>query len=220
MTAAVLHVGSRWADPGRLEVVKWLAVAAMVADHVNLLLLGGAVELLDVIGDAAFPAFCLAFGIGLASSSNPQRAGLRLLVPGFLAQFVWQHVDPGHGVNVLLVFAACSMAAELARTSSMLAGVHVGALCAAALLVPTEGGPFGVLLVAAGFLAARYAAPPVAAVAGVAWCVLAPTFGTLAGVVAALAWPAGWPRAPRVAGLLAWIYAGHLVALAALQALL
>ena len=55
-------------------------------------------------------------------------------------------------------------------------------------------------------------------VAGLAWWFVAPSIGVVVAVVAVAAWPSEWPRVPRIRGLFAWGYGGHLLALGAVVA--
>lgn len=202
-------------DVGRLELVKWLAFAAMVADHVDLALFGRGVPWLHAVGSFAFPAFCLTFGAGLATSSDPVSVARRLMLPAIVAQAAWLLIRPEHPLNVLFVFAAC---AAVEATSSRWLGPKGAAylLLAGVAGFAGEGGPWGVMLVA-GASAARHLLRwwPVAAV-GALWALLVPSVGTLAALAAFALWPASAPRLPRSRGLLAWAYAAHLALLAAL----
>lgn len=204
-----------FADLGRLEAVKWLAFVAMVCDHVDLALFGRGVPWLHALGTFAFPAFCLTFGLGVATSSNPLAVAKRLVLPAIIAQAAWLVIRPEHPLNVLAVFAACAALEGTAGRWLGTKGAGYLALAGVAGYVG-EGGPWGVMLVA-GASAARDLRRwwPLATV-GALWAVLVPTPGTLAALAAVAWWPASWPRIPRTRGLFAWAYAGHLAVLAAL----
>jgi hypothetical protein len=191
-------------DLARLELVKWAGFLAMVVDHVGIAVYHRSVPELHVVGQFAFPAFCLAFGLGLARSSDPARVSMRLLLPAFVAQVAWAFIEAPHGANVLAMFALCAAARDRAWAWPFVFAIG---------LFAGEGGPFLPLMVAGGVLAwrLRTAAPVLGA--GLGWATL---IGSPTAAISALAvafWPAG-ALVPRVPGLLAWGYALHLAALA------
>lgn len=195
----------------RLELLKGAAFIAMVADHVDLALFDRSVPGLHAVGAFAFPAFCLTFGVGLAATTDPMRAVGRLLVPALVAQLAWFFIRPGHPANVLLMFALCALAARAAQArpaygAAALAGLVLGG----AIL---EGGPFGPLMVAAGYFAGRLDRPWIAMIAGASWCALLPSVGALLATVATYWCLHHGPVVRKLPGL-PWAYAGHLSALA------
>jgi hypothetical protein len=211
-TARGLAVTADPWDLARLELVKWVAFAAMIFDHVDLWLFGRALGF-HVIGQFAFPAFALCFGLGLARADDRIGVALRLLVPASIAQAMWVIGGFDHPANVLFVFALCALAslswpqrfgAPLAWTAAVLLAGALG-----------EGGAFGVIMACAGFYAARSRDWRPVLGAGVLWLALAPSWGALAAFAAVVLLP---PRVviPRVRGLLAWGYPLHLALLAAL----
>jgi hypothetical protein len=200
-----VRVGLELHDLARLELLKWLAFLAMIVDHVGIAAFHRSVPELHVIGQFAFPVFCLAFGLGLAQSSNPDRVAARLVLPALVAQLAWVVIEPPHGLNVLGMFALCAVALDR---------LWLVPLVLAVSLVVGEGGPFLPVLVLAGVLASRLAMAAPIVGAGLAWATL---IGSPVAAISALAvafWPAG-ALVPRVPGLLAWGYALHLAALAA-----
>jgi hypothetical protein len=202
-------VGARSVDLSRLEVVKWIAFAAMVVDHVGVALLDRSVAWLHLVGGFAFPVFCFCYGLGLARTSDPLQVASRLIVPGALAQAAWFWIEPSHPVNVLGMFGLCAVAVRLPWFAAVVLGLAA---------VVGEGGLFLPLLVAAGFAAARWGSRVPLVVSGVAWAVLAHSPGALVATAAVARWPERWAVAvPRVPGLLAWGYAAHLALLAALK---
>jgi hypothetical protein len=217
MTAAVISLRSgEFADPARLEPVKWLAFVAMVCDHLGLTLLTGYPWLRD-IGTFAFPAFALSFGIGLASSSDPLRVAKRLFWPAVAAQLCWLSIwGAWHPLNVLAVFALCALFPWVQQkhgegrfivTPAFL--TLAGVVLLAVAYPKVEGGFMAFLLVGGAFMAARrshwWMLPPVAV-----WAVLQPSVGFVLGVLAVLFMPRLPFVIPRRPGLLAFAYAGHL----------
>lgn len=197
------------ADVGRLELVKWLAFGAMVVDHIDLAVFGRSVPWMHLVGGFAFPAFALCLGFGLACTRDPLAVGSRLVLPAVLAQVAWFFVEPDHPPNVLAMFALCAfgLASPLAATAVVPVAWWLG-----------EGGIFLPLLVAGGYLSAREGWAVPAVVSCALWAVLAGSPGALVALVVFLFAPS--VRLPRVRGLLAWGYAGHLALLAALKAAL
>jgi hypothetical protein len=215
LVSASWRAPSVFADPARLEVVKWLAVLAMFCDHVALVLFPSQTWLRD-IGTFAFPAFVLSFGVGLAASSDPLRAASRLLIPAMLAQAFWLMLDAGpKGPNILFLFLVSAVVAHAAAARAVgwwaLAGVLVGL----AVALRVEGGALGFLLILGAFVAARRSALYMLPAAAL-WAVLLPSVGFWLGVLAVLA-VLSVPRlplaVPRIPGLLAWVYVGHLAVL-------
>jgi len=201
----------------RLELVKWLAFAAMVADHVDLLMFGRGVPWLHEVGRFAFPAFALAFGVGLGASARPMQIAARVAVAGVLAQLVWAWNLPGHFANVLLVFAAWACTVALLRWH-LLAGLACGLVVATVTAAGGEGGVLGVLLVGAGLVASWRELTPterslVLLVGGLGYAVLVGSVTAgLAGVLVAYP-PRRWAAMPRLPGLLLWAYPVHLALL-------
>lgn len=201
-------------DVGRLELVKWIAFVAMVADHVDLIAYGRTVPFLHELGAFAFPAFCLAFGLGLARAGDLGAIAARLLWPALAAQLAWMRVDASHPANVLAVFMCCALVLSYEVPPVMrAAGVLFLAGWSWAL---GEGGPWGVLMVAGAFAAGRSGRWWPLLAGGAGWVALVPSAGAVAALLAVACWPARWPRLARWRGALAWAYPAHLVALALL----
>lgn len=216
MTArAVVRVGRRvWledpGDVGRLELVKWVAFAAMIADHVDLWLYGRGFGM-QALGAFAFPAFAFCFGLGLARSRDPMMVGARLVLPALFAQVAWFMGGFEHPLNVLGVFALCAFA--MMPSAPPWGRIALWGVVVVACGVGGEGGAFGALMAGAGVLAGlRRGWGPVFAAGGV-WCLLLPSTAAVLSVVAVVLAPSRWPRLGRVRGLFAWAYAFHLLVL-------
>lgn len=221
MTSRTVRCREPWLpslhDVGRLEFVKGLAFLAMLADHLDLLVFGRAVPLLHELGRFALPVFALTFGLGLARSSDARAAGLRLLVPGGLAQIAWLFAYPAHPLNVLLVFAALAFVVSYAGPTVL--RFWLLALALLALDAVGEGGLFTVALVLGGYAAGLNGRWWPLLLVGATWVAVAPSAGALAAVLAVALWRSSWPRPPRARGWLAWGYAAHLHVLALLPAI-
>ena len=203
-----------------LEWIKWLAFGAMLCDHVDLVLFDRQLTWLHSIGRFAFPAFAIAFGIGLARSRDPGEVGWRLFPPAVVAGFAWVVLTMPPYLNVLFVFALCAFALDAWRSNRL-----YGALLWLAVLLAggyglLEAQFMGPLLVAAGVALGAVGWWPAVLAAGGLAAALAPSVGLVAGVLAPLAYRAPLPAFPRVPGLLAWCYALHLWVLAGLRLVL
>lgn len=204
------------ADVRRLEVVKWLAFLAMVADHVDLLWFGRSVPWLHQVGLFAFPVFALSFGLGLARSSAPLGVAWRLLVAGGVAQLVWFWLDPGHYANVLLVFAACAAVAFVSARSAPLA-LGLGALVLWLCSRGGEGGLLGAVLVLAGWIAGRGVltageARALFLAVGAWWLLLRPSWAAVLAFALVMFLPLIGTGVRRWRGALLWLYPAHLLA--------
>jgi len=209
----LLLVGPERSDLARLEAVKWIAFAAMVLDHVDLALFGRGVPWMHQVGAFAFPVFCVTFGMGVAVSRSGVQVGLRLLAPALVAQVAWAIIRPDHPASILAVFVVFAVLSHGPQSLALrIAGVVALALWSALL---GEGGAATVILAAGGFAAMRLGRWWPMYAAGALWIALAPSLGALLAFAAVRFWPASWRRVPRVPGLLAWGYAGHLTLLAA-----
>ena len=200
---------------GGLELVKWAGFAAMVADHIDLILCGRGVPWLHELGRFAFPAFAVALGMGLGMSERPGRGGAAILLPAVLAQAAWWAAEQPFRVNILFTFAACSaIAAAFAARANV-----IGSVAALAFVVGAgqwEGGPAAGLLVLAGFLLvrARWGGALALPVLAAPWLWFAPSAGLVAGLLApplARHLPFAVARQP---GVLLWAYPLHLALLA------
>jgi len=208
MSAYAFPVGTRYG----WEWLKWLAFAAMVADHLAVFFLGGALGPLRVVGLIAFPIFCLTFGFGLVQSFDTGRIAWRLLMPACIAQAAWDAFHPVPHLNVLFVLLACAFVVALYRERAWWGYAAAAVVvCASPWL---EGGPFGLLLVAGGYLAGSPQAvrwPALVAGAAFALVTAVPLVAFAAVLVTLMPQPA--IHVPRVRGLLLWGYPAHLLLL-------
>lgn len=215
---------------GALEALKYAALLCMLGDHVNLVLFGRDLPLLDELGRAAFPLFACVFGCNLARpdpawTSTYRRILRRLLLFGLismpfsvLAFDRWDLLP----LNILFSFAAgLGLVWCLRRNDPVSALVGSVLFLGAGLLVEFYW-PGLVLVVAAW---ACFAHPGVATqvfalvAASALWFVNGNFYALLAyPVVAAVArWS---PRLPRNRWLFYAFYPAHLAVLAALRYLL
>lgn len=91
-----------------VELVKWVAVAAMLCDHINSYLLHARVPALFFIGRIAFPLFAVAFGVSLCGrdQATMARAARRTFVWACISQPLTWLVRDHAPFNVLFVLAA------------------------------------------------------------------------------------------------------------------
>lgn len=138
---------------GGLELVKWLALALMVVDHVNFVFFARELPLWATIaGRVSFPLFALVFAYNLARASGDRMRLLnRLVIAGAIAQ-------PFHGLafgtayglwplNILFLFAGVVVAVTLVERRQD--GLAVIAMAVTGLFA--EYGCFGVLLCVAAW---------------------------------------------------------------------
>ena len=90
---------------GGRELLKWLALAAMVADHVNRVLLASAVPTLSYIGRVAFPIFGLVLAYNVSHAGAARRALPKLLAAGVMAQPFTMCVRDAFQLNVMFTLA-------------------------------------------------------------------------------------------------------------------
>ena len=101
-------------SPLQADVIKTIALAAMLADHVNIILLGGRSELLYAFGHAAFPLFTLLWAINLPSDLPRLRERTRRLwawafavQPLFWLAFMMKG-QSWMALNILFAYAGCT----------------------------------------------------------------------------------------------------------------
>ncbi len=221
---------ARWAlTDASLEWLKWIAVGAMLLDHLNWFLFAGggdpqrgAFPWMNDVGRLAFPLFALVFGINLArvldAPERPARLARmfgRLFVAGVIAQVAyWVLRGYFWPLNVLATFSVAATVAILwqADCKSFIRR-------AAAVAVFVVGGLFveywwiGVGLILASQLLRRgplplSALPFLALLAPL--CLLNGNVYALGALVLASALAGARWAPPRVPGLLHVVYAGHL----------
>jgi hypothetical protein len=203
------------ADGRLIELLKWVALLAMLAEHWMRYVAGELPPWLFALGRLAFPLFVFALALGLRGQPLPKLAAvmLRLFLWGVAAQATLLLVDaPRQQLNVLFTFASGAAAAH-ALASNRSPFVVAIALCTiGAVSLRCEFGLAGVAFVAGCVTLARAKDRPL-----VAWFVVA-------GLLAALARPNGnhWAlaaapvalglamlpiRIPRVRGIFYRVYA-------------
>lgn len=127
--------------PG-LELVKWLALGIMAAEHVNWVLLGGAHGWMTDLGRIGMPMFASVFAFNLARPScdadTLRRSVRRLLLVGALAQvgYVFAFDRGLFPLNILFAFAIAAQCVQWGRGDNRtLAWVGIPLLLFASLWV-------------------------------------------------------------------------------------
>lgn len=137
------------ASPAQIDRLKVLACLAMLIDHVNSALLGGAYLWPAVIGRAALPVFVVAFAENLTiTPERLQRSASRLWVASLLAQpaFVLAFDGPWWGANILVLFAVVAQALRWGLDGGTTHRVSAGLLLAlGSLALSTTYGAAGVV---------------------------------------------------------------------------
>ena len=91
---------------GALELLKLVALLAMVADHANKYALHRAYPLMEHAGRLAFPLFALVIAANLRwNSADPQRYFMRLAVWGMASQVIYTWATGRTELNILLTLA-------------------------------------------------------------------------------------------------------------------
>jgi hypothetical protein len=106
----------RWVAHPRLDVLKLVAVASMLIDHLNTICLGTRFWELRTIGRLAFPlfAFVLAFNL-VRHTHNPARFIARLMTWGVLSQPIYWYALSVEMLNIFFTLGFGLLAAELFR---------------------------------------------------------------------------------------------------------
>lgn len=140
-------------SPLQADVIKTIALAAMLADHVNIILLGGRSEFLYAFGHAAFPLFTLLWAINLPSDLTGLRERTRRLwVWAFATQPLFWLAFMMNGqswmaLNILFAYAGCTQLVYWAKRwgiNGAMAGISL-LLTVAWPLTPASYGVAGIL---------------------------------------------------------------------------
>ncbi|MEO0407188.1 MAG: TraX family protein, partial [Cyanobacteria bacterium P01_A01_bin.135] len=131
------------AQIARSAVIKGLAAALMVVDHVGVVFFPGT-PLFRYLGRLSFPLFCWLLAQGERRTRDVYRYGLRLLAFGLLSQPPYSALFGGFQLNVLFTLLVGLVTLRLARERPQWAyfiwplGVMISAL------IPMDGGGYGV----------------------------------------------------------------------------
>lgn len=150
-------------DPARfagapLDVVKCVAAALMVGDHVDTILLDGHAVALWRLGRISFPLFCLVAALHLARGADPGRYALALLVLAVPTQAIYAAAFPygtTEGSILFTLAAGAALTAWLSRVGEAAAHFTLAAGLTLAFLAPTlaktgvDFGMAGILLIPA-----------------------------------------------------------------------
>jgi hypothetical protein len=135
---------------GTLEVLKLVALVAMVADHANKYALDRAYPMMEHIGRLAFPLFALVVAANLRwNTTDPQRYFIRLAVWGVASQAIYTWATGRSDLNILLTLGIgvqLVLAVEALRQHSSVVGV-LWLMVVIVATLPCEYGLTGPLLV-------------------------------------------------------------------------
>lgn len=207
---------------GQQEALRWVAIVAMVSDHLAVVLLEPGVGYpLRVVGRVAWPlfAFLVAYNV-VARGVDPARYLRPLLAWLLPAQLAWWLAFGGSGFNVLatLLLGVVAMAV-LERGHGWWPWLGVVGLAVVGELAGVEYGAVGVLLPLAFAWALRLPGLEALIVATVAvaaqnWPWSAWPGGLLSLVLVVVAVRGGLPGLPRAPRWVAWsFYPAHLAVL-------
>jgi hypothetical protein len=135
---------------GALEVLKLVALAAMVADHANKYALDRAYPVMEHVGRLAFPLFALVVAANLRwNTADPQRYFMRLVVWGIASQAIYTWATGRTELNILVTLGVgvqLVLAVEALRQHSSVVGV-LWLMVVIVAALPCEYGLAGPLLV-------------------------------------------------------------------------
>lgn len=212
-------LGQRWRiSSGACELLKWLALASMLVDHVNAAVFDRSLEWATPVGRIAMPVFALVVGYNLARPGvDLQKILARLLLFGTLAlpahAWLFSHAFGIWPLNVMFTFAAAVLAVMAIRRRQYLAAVAIVLACG--VLVEYFFIGIGLTVAAWYFFERGTFYGGVVLSLAIAWlCVLNGNVYALLGV--ALVASAGWwhVRVPRIRWAFWVAYPAHLVVLA------
>lgn len=182
---------------GQTDLLKLIALLAMLTDHVNTVLLHGSQPLLYAVGRMAFPLFTMIWAMHAAASPlrlQGQATRLWLWAAGTQPVF-WLAFSAGGqswlALNILFLFAACTQALAWLTaygTRGGLAGLTL-LLALAWPLTPASYGVPGIVFACLTLLA--FARPALAARSAFSGLWLL-SVASLNGLDAIVAWPEGW----------------------------
>lgn len=203
--------------PPSFELLKWLAFAAMLIDHADLVLFDRSAQWTYEVGRFAYPTFVGLFAYGVALSRDPARVAIRTGVAAAVAQVAWWLIDPFYGVNVLGVMALLAWFAHVARSGRgpQMGGLAiVGLAMVLVLSVPwLEGGFYGVPLGLGVILAVRFSSWWPAALGALPYALFPVGWGVAVAGAAVAVGSRLHVRVPRSGPLLLWAYPAHLALL-------
>ncbi|WP_446029144.1 TraX family protein [Lelliottia amnigena] len=165
-------------SPAALDMIKVLALIAMLIDHINTLLLTPSEPLMYALGRMAFPLFTLIWAMNV--QRTPERLQVRanrlwmwaaVTQPVFSLAFVGH--QPWWALNILFVFAGVTQLLAL-RYRFGAKGMAAGVLLLAILTWPLSPASYGLagLTLACGMVMVTGRQPPVVRRAGTALCIL------------------------------------------------
>lgn len=139
----------------RVEILKWLGVAAMLVDHYADFVIGDRSGIPAIIGRAAFPLFAVALAFGIVGKTTAEQYAVarRLASWGFGTFFLVALVKDPMPLNILFTFALALCVDGIWREAR--AYRHAITIALLPLAFAVEYGPTGVLGVVVLCSAAR-----------------------------------------------------------------
>lgn len=165
-------------SPAALDMIKVLALIAMLADHISTLLLTPPEPLMYAAGRMAFPLFTLIWAMNvLRSPERLQKRATRLWIWAVITQPVFSlafaHHQPWWALNILFVFAGVTQLLALQYRYGKKV-LTAGVLLLATLAWPLSPASYGLagLTLACSTVTVMGAKTPVVRHAGTVLCVL------------------------------------------------
>ena len=131
-------------DFGR-ELLKWIAIITMTADHVGVILYPE-LEVLRLIGRLSFPLFAYLLMLGMETTRNIRNYFIRLFVFAFISQvpfFLATDSGPFDSLNIFFTLSAGLLFIYFFKKSSMFVVVPL----IAPLVLPFDYGIYGIAVI-------------------------------------------------------------------------
>ena len=131
-------------DFGR-ELLKWIAIITMTADHVGVILYPE-LEVLRLIGMLSFPLFAYLLMLGMETTRNIRNYFIRLFVFAFISQvpfFLATDSGPFDSLNIFFTLSAGLLFIYFFKKSSMFVVVPL----IAPLVLPFDYGIYGIAVI-------------------------------------------------------------------------
>ena len=134
-------------SPAALDMVKLLALLAMIIDHINTVFLSPALPVMYALGRMAFPLFTLIWAMNVQRTPERlQKRASRLWIWAVITQPVFSlafwHQQPWWALNILFVFAGVTQLIAL-QYQHGLKGMFVGYLLLAIMIWPLQPASYG-----------------------------------------------------------------------------
>lgn len=214
MSGKCAVAGLAW---GQVEAMKWLAIIAMVIDHIDAYLFGRGLFGWHAVGRVAFPLFAVTLAIGVFGSLRDdvvRRVVVRLMLAGAVAQPLSMWLREDAVLNIMFTLTAGTIGAwALLRVTGWRQFVLV--VLSLLMAMPCEFGLYGWAVVVACAVAVNVRSIALALVPAAVWSLCYVNGSHAALLSLPLILMAFWfPSVPRLKGFGYWFYPAHLLFIA------